>query len=104
MWARARLSLLSVSCSIKVFLSVGLLLRLGVSICDMAEQQAVTSARCLRQLKCEIVSVEPSVSYLLILSIGPTGKATSKDKQRHKKILNSGQNTCMCYTEVNLVD
>lgn len=64
MWATALLGLLSVSCCAMIFSLIPAfsefffpefsLLGIDVSTCDMAEQQAVMSARCLWQVKCEV--------------------------------------------------
>lgn len=78
---------------------VGLLLRLGVNICNMAEQQAVMPARRLWQVKCEVQTPSDHRCHIFSSSaLGQAGQAVSKDKQQHKQILNSGVNTCMCYT------
>lgn len=82
---------------IGLFLSVGLLLRFGPSICDTAEQQSVMSARCLWQ----IAWLTPSNHrrhILLSLALGQAGQAASKDKSWRKKMLNNELNTCMCDT------
>lgn len=83
----------------RVFFPEFSLLRLDVSTCDMAEQQAVMSARCLWQVKCEVRTPSNHRCHTFVSSaLGQAGQAVSKHKQQHKKILNGGLNSCMCYT------